>query len=510
MKKNLLLIFLILILVPITALAVMAVYTFRNNENRSREDLKDKAEKVLIINERLMQDSIRQIELELEQISFDTYPSFDELRAAMNRERMIKQTFLIDDTNNFLFPAPEGETSQKEREFLSEAENIDLPGSLNAALSPDENKEISSQWYTWFMRDGINFIYYRKVDGEIEGFLIERYALISRMIALLPETGENEEDVRIQLTDARGGILYQWGNYSPQEKDEPLREYSLSEPLGSWRLFYYYDEEHHFADLNRKSALFIIPAMGLVLIIFFLAYYFYRENKREMETARKQVSFVNQVSHELKTPLTNIRLYSELLQTRLSEPKNQNYIEIIVKESDRLGRMINNVLTFNRGERGELKTNIETVDLNTLIDEILEKFRPLLLKNSIKIEYSQTSLPLIETDRDMIEQILINILANAVKYGASGHYLGIKTKSNENTVKIYIQDRGPGISDRERKKIFTPFYRIDNSLTQQTSGTGIGLSIAANLAKKTGSILQLEESETGACFTLTIPGKREL
>lgn len=510
MKKNLLFIFLILILLPITALVVMGVYTFRNSENRSREDLKDQAEKILVINERLMQDSIRQIELELKQISFDDYPTYDVLRVAMNRQRMIKQIFVIDETDSFIFPPPEGETSQKERDFLAEAENIDLPGNLNAALSPDENKEISSQWYTWFMRDGINFIFYRKLNSGIEGFLIERYALISRMIALLPETGANERNVRIQLTDARGGILYQWGNYSPQEKDEPLRDYSLSEPLGSWRLFYYYDEENHFAQLTRRSSLLIIPATALVLIIFFLAYYFYRENKREMETARKQVSFVNQVSHELKTPLTNIRLYSELLQNRLSVPKDQNYIEIIVKESDRLGRMINNVLTFSRGERGELKKNTETVDLNKLIDEILEKFRPLLLQNTFEIEYTQTTLPQVETDRDMIEQILVNVLGNAVKYGASGNYLGIKTEFYENSVKISIEDKGPGISDRERKNIFTPFYRIDNSLTQKTTGTGIGLSIAANLARETGSILKLEESDIGACFTLTIPGKREL
>lgn len=495
---------------PVTALAVMAVYTFRNSENRSREELKDKAEEVLIINDRLMQDSIRQIELELEEISFKEFTTYDELRVAMNRQRMIRQVFVIDETDRFIFPPPEGETSQKERDFLVEAETIDLPGNLNAALSPDEYGEISSRWYTWFMRDGINFIFFRKVDSEIEGFLIERYALISRLIAILPETANEEGNFRIELTDARGGTLYQWGNYTPEERDEPLREYSLSAPLGSWRLFYYFDEENHFAELTGGRKIYIIPVTVLLLLcIFFLAYYFYRENKREMDKARKQVSFVNQVSHELKTPLTNIRLYSELLQNRLSAPKEQNYIEIIVKESDRLGRMINNVLTFSRGERGELRKNIELVDLHELIEEILEKFKPLLIENSIETEYSRTPLPLIETDRDMIEQILVNLLGNSVKYGASGNYLGIKTECDERAVNISIEDRGPGIQDREKKKIFSPFYRIDNSLTQKTSGTGIGLSIAANLALETGSVLKLEESESGACFSLSIPIKRE-
>ena len=226
-----------------------------------------------------------------------------------------------------------------------------------------------------------------------------------------------------------------------------------------------------------------------------------------MKTAQNQVTFVNQVSHELKTPLTNIRLYSELLQSKLSDPGEQDHLDIIVNEAGRLGRMINNVLTFSRGERGELKKRIEDVNLNELIREALGKFIPLLKEKDMEYEFEEIPIPPVRTDRDMIQQILVNLMGNAVKYGASGGYLGIQTVLTEEACLIYIRDKGPGIDYSERNKIFRPFYRIDNSLSQETSGTGIGLSIAGRLAEESRSLLKLEKSRRGACFSLTIPLK---
>lgn len=506
MKKRLLLVFLILIFMPVTVITVMAVNTYRNSAAQAVEKQKEEAFELLTVNDRLLQDRIRQIEMELDQLVLDSSIDRNDLRSSMNRERLVRQAFIIDDLNNFLYPFGEEETSLRERDFLNEAEKIDLPGSLKARILPVENRNSESLWYTWFMGDGINFIYYRKTESHIQGFLIERYAFISQLINVLPQTDRNNNLYRIRLTDARGEILYQWGNYSPEENEQALREYSLSEPLGSWRLFYYNNDEHKKREPADLSAFYILPGLGLLtLVIFLLALYFYRENSREMETARKQVTFVNQISHELKTPLTNIRLYSELLQNKLKESKERSYLDVIVNESNRLGRMINNVLTFSRGERGELKKRTENIDMNILIGEILEKFNPLLSEKSMTVDYQGISTPLIESDRDMIEQILGNLIGNAVKYGSSGEYLGINSHIADGKLVIYIIDKGPGIPEAEAEKIFRPFYRIDNSLAQNTAGTGIGLSIARTLAEETGCRLNLEKSVGGACFSLSIP-----
>jgi len=505
-KKKLLLVFLIIIFIPITVITVMAVYTYRNREKQNFELQKNEAEKILVINDRLLQNRIRLIENELDLIPLDSSIPIAVLRENMNRERMIKQAFIIDESDLFSYPFHGGDLSQREREFINESLNIELVENLRSRISPEENRKAQSQWYTWFMGDGLNFIYFTLEKEIITGFLIERYALISQLINVLPQSRETDDMFKIQLTDARGNVLYQWGNFIPDETVKPLVEYSLSGTLSSWRLFYFHNEFLNDDQPGNLQTILILTGLTLItIVIFLLALYFYRESAKEMETARKQVSFVNQVSHELKTPLTNIRLYSELLQNRLKTGKELNYIEVIVNESNRLGRMINNVLTFSRGERGELNKKTETVNINSLIREILDKFNPLLVEKSIKSEYREIKLPSVETDRDMIEQILINLIGNAIKYGASGKFLGISADVQNKYLVIYIKDRGPGIGDSEKNKIFKPFYRIDSSLTQKNSGTGIGLSIAKTLAKETGAFLQLEKSSDGACFSLSIP-----
>jgi len=493
---------------PITVMTVMGVYTYKDSRQQELDRQKEKASEILLGNARLLKNRLNQIEGELDQLALDPDIPVQDLRSSMNRQRLVKQAFIIDSSSTFLYPDAKGEISGRENDFIHEAENIDLAGSLRAGISQSEDGSIQSHWYTWFMGDGINFIYYTQEEKILKGFLLERYALISQLINVLPQSTGDDHSFRIRLTDARGDILYQWGDYDMGESPEPLREYSLGEPLGSWRLFYYYNESSRAVGEPDLSGFSMIPALALfTLIIILLAVYFYRENTREMKTAQNQVSFVNQVSHELKTPLTNIRLYSELLQNQLTEPRELGYLDVIVKESGRLGRMINNVLTFSRGERGELKKRIVPVNINELIGEVLGKFKPLLDENSMEYEFEEKDLPLLETDRDMTEQILVNLIGNAVKYGAAGKYLGIQTDLNEDSCIVYIRDRGPGIDHSERNRIFKPFYRIDNSLSQNSSGTGIGLSIARRLAEESGSLLKLEKSRRGACFSLTIPIK---
>jgi signal transduction histidine kinase len=505
-KRRLLLTFILIIFMPITVMTVMAVSSYKGTKQQIITEHQEEAAAVLLSNARLLQNRLNQIEAELNETLLDPSLPHRELRNEMNRKRLVRQAFIIDSSNTFLYPLKEGEISERENNFIIEAESMELASSLRSRSSHSEDKSIESHWYTWFMGDGINFISYRIEDNTIKGFLIERYALISQLINVLPVSQGKDESFKIQLTDARGDILYQWGDYTIDDSIEPLQEYSLKEPLASWRLFYFYNTE--IKSENDLSAFSMIPVTALfTILILILAIYFYRENTREMKIARNQVSFVNQVSHELKTPLTNIRLYSELLQNLLTEPKEQAYLDVIVQEGSRLGRMINNVLTFSRGERGELKKNIEKIDVNNLIIEVLNKFIPLLKEHSILYEFEKIELPLIETDRDMVEQILVNIIGNSIKYGSAGKYLGIKTEVDEKNCIIFISDKGPGIADSEKSNIFQPFYRIDNSLSQNSSGSGIGLSIARTLAVESGSILKLEKSTTGACFSLTIPIK---
>jgi CheY-like chemotaxis protein len=428
-KKQLLLIFIIIILMPIIVMTVMAFRTYGNSENQILEEQRDTANNILISNNRILQNKFRMIENDLNQLVFDSSLTAREIRSETTRVKLVNEVFIINSDNKFIFPPEDGEMSQRERDFISEAKNIELINSLRSMISPTESRAEHSRWYTWFMGDGINFVYFTTSGSEIKGILLERYALLSELINVLPQSEENDSSFKVHLSDARGNLLYQWGSYIPEESSEPIREFSLSEPLNSWRLFYYIDENSEEKSIIKNRNLLLFSGLVfMTIVIVLLSFYFYRENTREMAVARQQVTFVNQVSHELKTPLTNIRLYSELLQEKLIDKKQREFLDIIINEGSRLGRMINNVLTFSKGEQGELTKKNEETNISLLITEVLDKFKLQFTKNGMEISYEKTNLPMIQTDRDMIEQILINLVGNAVKYGVSGKFLAIKTE----------------------------------------------------------------------------------
>ncbi len=160
------------------------------------------------------------------------------------------------------------------------------------------------------------------------------------------------------LLDTKGAPIYQWGGYGPADDERPRATLALSYPLGGWSLAYYAPPELTRAGLSRSLWFNVGSAVvAVALAVLGLAAYFYRENARDMRVAAQRVSFVNQVSHELKTPLTNIRMYAELLEQEIdeSQEKPRRHLDIIVSESQRLSRLIGNVLTFSRRERHTLQ-----------------------------------------------------------------------------------------------------------------------------------------------------------
>jgi signal transduction histidine kinase len=236
--------------------------------------------------------------------------------------------------------------------------------------------------------------------------------------------------------------------------------------------------------------------------------YFYREHAGEMRSASQKVSFVNQVSHELKTPLTNIRMYAELAADKLdaeSDPELGKCLGVVSDESGRLGRLIGNVLTFAKRGRGATLRPVPG-DVDEVVATTLDHFRPSLDKAGVEIEWAPGAGGTCSVDADALEQILANLFSNVEKYAASGKSLKVGSSRDGGRVEIVIRDRGPGIRKSEREKVFEPFARLSDALTEGVSGTGIGLSIARDLARLHGGDLVLTEpEEDGGCrFVLTL------
>jgi signal transduction histidine kinase len=237
---------------------------------------------------------------------------------------------------------------------------------------------------------------------------------------------------------------------------------------------------------------------------------------RQLRLARQKTDFVSNVSHELKTPLTSIRMFSELLaEGRVSDAgKQRSYLGIITSETARLTRLINNVLDFSRIERGEKKYNFAPTEVTSLVRETAETYRPNLETNGFKFEcHIPEEHVTVSGDRDALAQVLVNLLSNAEKYSDSKKEICLQVESRSSPVahvEIKVMDRGLGVPSGCGDKIFEQFYRAHDGLSSGIQGCGLGLTLARQIARAHGGDVTYESREGGgSCFTLRLPIKPE-
>ena len=370
-------------------------------------------------------------------------------------------------------------------------------------------------WHVWYSGAEMNHLFWwRDETRHWIGFELDPIRLQANIIGLLPATGGPDDrlgNARIRLVDSAGTVVYQWGRFEPV--DGPVHQLSLSHPLGSWKLKYFGSGLGQGADLKWFNAAGALTAVGAAL--FGLAFYLYREHTREMKLAEQRVNFVNQVSHELKTPLTNIRLYAELLGENQREEDSaeagrfRRYLEVITSESHRLSRLIANVLNFARSKKDRMVLRLEAGHVDEIIKAALNMFAPSLEAKGMRIHFQAGAGDRVDFDPDALEQILNNIFSNTEKYGTSGGRLDIQSSRKADRTFIFVRDYGPGISKRDTDRIFLPFYRTHSRITDGVTGTGIGLSIARDLARLHGGDLTLVPTDQGACFKIELhtPGR---
>ncbi len=396
----------------------------------------------------------------------------------------------------------------------AEAMRSDVGGRTEVAPAADSLAGLArireQGWITWYWEEGLHLLFWRRrADGLIAGVEIERAALLQRLIDSLPVTGEQSS--LIAVTDAKGTPIYQWGNYDIgdgqgelPEGVEPLARLPLASPLETWSLLYYGPSDTAVA-LSSSRFLVLLGLGGTALVLLGLAAFFYREWSRNMREARQRVSFVTQVSHELKTPLTNIRLYAELLADELCglDERAEEHAEVIVSESQRLSRLIANVLTFSR--RAQPVLSRRSFDIEASVGHAIEHFAPAFAERGIEaVRQGSADLPVV-ADEDAVGQILANLLSNVEKYAAKGGRVDVTIEQDAKQTRIRVRDYGPGIPKGQRRRIFEAFFRARNDLTEGVSGTGIGLTIARDLARQCGGDLEILGQTPGACFELTLP-----
>lgn len=220
--------------------------------------------------------------------------------------------------------------------------------------------------------------------------------------------------------------------------------------------------------------------------------------------------FLSTITHEIRTPLTSIRMLSEILQTNpdLEENQRSHFLNTVIKETDRLSRLVNEVLDLERFESGRYLLNFETVQLEDIIRESLNALEQLAKDKSVKIQYSiENNLPTIEGDRDRLMQVFINLISNSIKfcYPEIG-IIKIRVSQNYPTVRIQIIDNGIGIDPQFHELIFDKFYQTTDQSIRKPKGSGLGLAITKKIIELHQGTIKVESKpEQGATFTFEIP-----
>ncbi len=217
----------------------------------------------------------------------------------------------------------------------------------------------------------------------------------------------------------------------------------------------------------------------------------YRTVAARMELAQRRSDFVAAVSHELKTPLTAIRMMGEILRDGMvpSEDRRQQYYETITAESERLSRLIGNVLELARLERGGGKVERVVGPVGEVLEQVLEVLGPHARQKGFTLELMLApDLPAVSMDRDALLQVLLNLVDNALKFAvlADDKRIVLQARAHGAEVVLAVRDHGPGVPSRQLHRIFQPFYRGERELTRRTKGTGIGLALVAGLVQRMG------------------------
>jgi signal transduction histidine kinase len=299
------------------------------------------------------------------------------------------------------------------------------------------------------------------------------------------------------------------------DSDEPLPSSTLAdEPLGPWLLARTVSVQPKdplalAASKNRRRTVRVAIVFTAVFVAVVGALWLARMIATEVENARQRADFAANVSHELRSPITQIRLKGEALQLGLVEPGEdmQQHFDAIVREAERLSRLVDNVLDFAAIERGAKSYQLRREDLAAAVLTSVEAARLSLEQAGMALELDiQDDLPPVWIDREAIGQVLTNLLSNAVKYGAEGKWVRVRVHQVGPRVELSVSDRGIGIVPEDLPRVFDDFFRSTDPNVRRTKGTGIGLAIVRYIVEAHGGTIGVESSPgRGTRFTVHLP-----
>jgi len=363
-------------------------------------------------------------------------------------------------------------------------------------------------------------LYWEKRGDWIVGCELDMDAVRS---SIAVRGGTPADGVRyLAILDQTGAPLISPANVETAAWRTPLVSGEISEYLPYWETAVILSDPSAFESRVRTSRY----ALSMLVLVLFLSVasggiVLWRYSANRLLEARRRTGFVTTVSHELKTPLTSIRMYSEMLSNGadLDRERRDRYLDRIVGESERLTKLINDVLDVAKLERGKNRPNRVPVDIALVARETVEGIADRLKVAGFTVSASIPDKPVEAlADRDAVVRILLNLLSNAEKYSQDERAIEVSVGIDEKRRMgfVSVADRGIGVPRAHRARIFRDFHRVDASLTSERGGTGLGLSIARSLARSLSGDVRYAPRDRvdggqGSVFTLSLPlaGKKE-
>jgi signal transduction histidine kinase len=294
-----------------------------------------------------------------------------------------------------------------------------------------------------------------------------------------------------------------------QAPDAVLADARLQQALPGWRVALVDPEGRSLSDIvGRENRLYGASMVLLVAVLAAGVTFTVRAASREVELSRLRSEFVAHVTHDLKTPLALIRMYSETLESGLgNEAQRNEFLTVIRRESERLTHLINNVLDFRKVDSGTREFAFTRENLVALVRDAVEAYGYFFDRAGVTVETTWPSGPLVvSVDRDAMAQALLNLLQNALKHGAAGRYVGVTVGTGGDDALVSVIDRGRGIPASEHARIFEKYHRVDTREVTGGTGSGLGLAIVKHTVEAHGGRVEVTSAPgSGSTFTMRLP-----
>ncbi|MCQ2063081.1 MAG: HAMP domain-containing histidine kinase [Fibrobacter sp.] len=396
-------------------------------------------------------------------------------------------------------------TSEKEIfAFDAESANFD---SLGMTVDMIRASEVEIEpFQAVYDRDYI--VFYRNVrrgsELFVQGYVVNLRVYLTSLVKNETQFYPLEKDLALGFASQSADLLLLG---TPDYSTEIL-SVSLLPPLNSITLTLYMRKSNNF----NSSAFLIFLGFVVLVVLGGSLVAIYRLTRSEVTLAQKRQDFISAVSHELKTPLTSIRMYAELLQNSwvANEEKRQKYYNQIASEAERLTRLIQNVLNLSKLDGNRWNVQLRKDRPKAILDDFVSTYSRNVEKHGFELTVSSdtdVNEIALTMDRDAVMQILMNLVDNSLKFSRNAEYkmINIELRIVDDDVYLAVRDYGPGIPPSEMKKVFQEFYRVENEMTRQTNGTGIGLSMVKKLCSLTGMKIEIENANPGLRTKIHFP-----